>query len=179
MPPGRYTQAALSPDDRTVAVIREDSPSSSDLWLVDMGRAVASRFTFGPGSIAGMLWSPDGKQVAFASDRGDPYGVFVKPTDGSTAEKLLFTTRSVANLCAWAADGKYISFEQLDEHTGWDVWLLPADGSGPPKPYLNGPFNERWGSISPTDAGCCIPRMNRERSRSTSRAFRSPGTSTV
>src|SRR5262245_38221656 len=148
MPPGRYTQAVLSPDGRQAAVVRESAPNSSELWLVDIARDVASRLTFGPGYINTAIWAPDGRRIAFSTGIGSTSFV-LKSVEGASAETLLFSNNSIKNLDGWSSDGRYITFEQLDEHTGWDLYVLPVDRSGPPRPYLNGPFNEGGGVISP------------------------------
>ena len=40
-------------------------------------------------------------------------------------------------------------FEELDPKTNRDLWILPMDGGGAPKPYLRTPFNEQFAAISP------------------------------
>jgi hypothetical protein len=50
---------------------------------------------------------------------------------------------------SWSSDGKTIIFEQPDPKTGWDLFLLPADGKGPPVPFLSAPGLERLGVVSP------------------------------
>ena len=55
------------------------------------------------------VWSPDGKQIAFASDRYGNFDVFVMPANGGTAQRL--TTNSAGELpSAFTPDGKYILF---------------------------------------------------------------------
>ncbi len=55
------------------------------------------------------VWSPDGKQIAFASDRYGNFDVYVMPANGGTARRL--TTNSAGELpSAFTPDGKYILF---------------------------------------------------------------------
>lgn len=55
------------------------------------------------------IWSPDGKQIAFASDRYGNFDVFVMPADGGTAQRL--TTHSTGEIpSTFTPDGKYILF---------------------------------------------------------------------
>jgi WD40 repeat protein len=107
-PPGRYTQASLSPDGGTVAVLREDTPSSSDLWLVDVAREVTTRFTFESSGLSGIAWSPDGKRIAFGSERNGLPSLVVKSVDGASPETTLVATGNLKNFGGWSADGKYI-----------------------------------------------------------------------
>ncbi len=46
IPPGSYSSPSLSPDDRRAIVTKSDSPTSCDLWMVDLERAVTTRLTF-------------------------------------------------------------------------------------------------------------------------------------
>jgi len=151
MPPGRYQAIALSPDGKYAAVTRADTPMESDIWLVELERSVATRFTFGPArNGATFAWSPDGRRIVFDSDRTGPFDLYVKPANAAVPESLLFASEATfKHPYQWSPDGRLICFEQLDAKTGWDLWVLPADRSGPATPYLRTPFNERWGSISP------------------------------
>ncbi|WP_300704273.1 S41 family peptidase [Bacteroides sp.] len=55
------------------------------------------------------VWSPDGKQIAFASDRYGNFDIFVMPANGGTAQRL--TSNSAGELpSAFTPDGKYILF---------------------------------------------------------------------
>ena len=147
MPAARYEFVSLSPDQKYAVVSRSDSPAESDLWTVDLERGVSSRFTFGPGRSEFGVWSPDGSQIAFQSNRNGPSDFFVKPANGATPETTLFTSSlPIKNLFAWTPYG--ITFEQLDAKSGWDIYVIPQVG-GAPRAYLKTPYNERWGAISP------------------------------
>src|SRR5438093_5032023 len=49
-------------------------PISQDIWLIELARGVASRFTFDAHNDIYPVWSPDGSRIAFGSDRDG--GVF-------------------------------------------------------------------------------------------------------
>jgi dipeptidyl aminopeptidase/acylaminoacyl peptidase len=52
---------------------------------------------------------------------------------------------------SWSPDSKFLLFEQLDPKTNTDLWILPVEGDSGrvPTPYLQTPFNETFGAISP------------------------------
>lgn len=55
------------------------------------------------------IWSPDGKQIAFASDRYGNFDLFVMPANGGTAQRL--TSNSAGELpSTFTPDGKHILF---------------------------------------------------------------------
>ena len=81
--------SALSPDGRRLAVSR--TSGTSDIWLIDIRRGVPSRFTFDPAFDLGPVWSPDGRQIAFTSNRRGPnqWGLYMKAVDRAEPEEVL------------------------------------------------------------------------------------------
>jgi tetratricopeptide (TPR) repeat protein/predicted Ser/Thr protein kinase len=72
--------------------------------------------------------SPDGRQVAFMSQRDGNWEVYVVNLDGSGLQRL---TRDPANdgLPAWSPDGRALAFVS-DRGGSWAVWAMRPDGSG-------------------------------------------------
>ena len=69
-PPGPYSQAAVSPDEKLVALdvnLRGERSLVSKIWLLQMDNEVVSKFDFGTVSYVNPVWSPDSKQLAFDS----------------------------------------------------------------------------------------------------------------
>jgi eukaryotic-like serine/threonine-protein kinase len=150
VPPGRYEHAYLAPDGKRLAILRRSAVSANDVWLIELDHPVPSRFTFGPASVDYVAWSPDGRRIAFESDRSGPMDIFVKPTDGGAEETGVVQGGALfKQATSWSADGSTIVFEQPDPKTGWDLMLVPADGKGAPVPFLHAPFSERQGVVSP------------------------------
>lgn len=75
--------------------------------------------------------SPDGKQIAFCSERGDSEGdIWVMNVDGSGARRL--TDTGVNAWPAWSPDGQKIAYES--ERDGLlQVYVMNADGTGQAK----------------------------------------------
>ena len=60
-----YTNPALSPDGNRLAVgIRDPSTARRDVWILDLARDAASRFTFDPADDFNPSWSPDRMRIA-------------------------------------------------------------------------------------------------------------------
>jgi len=118
------------------------------VWVFDLERNVATRLTFADGYDADQVWSPDGKWVAFSSDRDNAMKIYRKRADGSGDVELLTECEDEQKQCfpsAWSLDGRVIAVG-----TGAsDIWMVPVDGSGEPEPYLASPALEDFPSFSP------------------------------
>jgi eukaryotic-like serine/threonine-protein kinase len=150
VPDGRYQEIAFAPDGRRAAVTRYESQIKSDIWIADVERGGATRFTSAPGLNQEVVWSPDGSRILFAGDRDGPRDFFLKPASGATPEESSYASAAMfKDPRSWSPDGKVLVFEQLDPQTNRDLWLLPMDGDRTPKLYLRTPFIEASGTISP------------------------------
>jgi serine/threonine-protein kinase len=133
-----------------------NSPTSADLWLIDLQRVVTTRLTFdgliatGSGSGATAVWAPDGSRVAYMYNRSGIYDVYQVLTNGTGKPEPLVQSNVVFKTpVAWSPDGKYLVWSQNVEPTQWDIWLLPMQGDRKPVPYLRTPFDETTAAISP------------------------------
>jgi Tol biopolymer transport system component len=187
LPPDCYASPSLSADDRRAIVTKVNSPTSYDLWLVDLERAIPSRLTFdglvasGGGVGSGVVWSPDGSRVAYQCSRSGTYGVYdvcQVPTTGTGRPES--PVQSSANVifkapAAWSPDGRYLVFSQVGESTGWDLWRLSLTGDRTPVPYLRTPFNEISASISPDGRWLAYDSDETGRSEIYVQSFPEPG----
>jgi Tol biopolymer transport system component len=81
----------LSPDGRQIALNRiDDRTGAGDIWLEDLSRKVSTRLTSHPAYDWTPVWSPDGRSIAFASNRDAIMHLYVKAVDGSEPERLVW-----------------------------------------------------------------------------------------
>ncbi len=113
-----YTNPALSPDGRVLAVgRREPDTHMRDIWLFDLVRETQSRFTFDAADDLNPTWSPDGTRIAFTSNRKGQRDLYEKPANGVGQEKLLLASSLEKNVECWSTDGKLIVFTRSNPQT--------------------------------------------------------------
>ncbi len=119
---------ALSPDGATVVFSFQ-----GDLWSVAAEGGQAIRLTAHPGYDRDPVFSPDGTQLVFASDRYDQYDLFVIPSAGGAPTRLTYaSTPDIPH--DWTRDGKTILFSsrRLFDYPMMDqIQRIPATGGAP------------------------------------------------
>ena len=141
---------AISPDGtRAAATIQSGAGGPSSVWIYDLVRGVANPLTPASGteSSFGPVWSPDGRQIAYGTTEGV---LIVRAADGSSEPKTIVTQTPNLIASTWSGDGKTIAYRVQNPKTGsLDIWIVPADGSGPPRPFLATPTEEQGARFSP------------------------------
>lgn len=128
-PPRTYNQPRLSPDGRRIAVDVVRSDEDMQVWIYDLSRSTFSPFTF-EGVNRHAVWTPDGKRIAFMSNREGPVEIFWKLADGSGGLEQLTTVSGMAapDLLpipySWTADGRVLAFVRLVPTKASEFWLL-------------------------------------------------------
>jgi Tol biopolymer transport system component len=152
--PADIRQIALAPDERTVAVSRADAETGSDdIWMLDLVRGTATRFTADPLNDWFPVWSPDGARVVFASDREGGWSLFEKSIAGTAAEQRVLKSSIPTFATSWSPDGRFVLYHGGPPETKDDLMLFDVAG-GSSAPFLRSRFNESHGSFSPD--GCWV-----------------------
>ena len=138
----------LAPDGQRVALNRTVQ-GNIDVWLIDVGRGVPSRFTFDVAIDVSPVWSPDGRRVVFRSTRKGISDLFEKPASGTADEQPLLVTSQAKSPLDWSRDGRFLLFSMQDSKTATDLWVLPLMGERKPFAVLQSSFDEMEGQFSP------------------------------
>jgi dipeptidyl aminopeptidase/acylaminoacyl peptidase len=138
----------LAPDGERAAISRSVQ-GNVDLWLVEVGRGGASRFTFDAAVDNAAVWSPDGSEVVFRSSRNGVNDLFEKPASGAANEQPRLVTPQAKSPLDWSRDGRFLLFSTQDPKTGSDLWALPFTGEPKPFAVLQSSFEEIGGQFSP------------------------------
>jgi eukaryotic-like serine/threonine-protein kinase len=150
--PGVIANPMLSPDDQFVAADRTDNKAINvDIWIHDVKKGTASRFTFDPSEEVGAAWSRDGKQIAYRSVKVKT-SVEVKNTSGTEKENTIFTSGQkvqdeyITN--AWSADDSQVLCTTATNKLMTSLSLVAANGAGS-KAFLSGEASYTNGQFSP------------------------------
>jgi dipeptidyl aminopeptidase/acylaminoacyl peptidase len=123
------SELRFSPDGKRVAFTVREAPNGRatprHIWVYDTTLGEARQWTFSTKSEHEPRWSPDGKSLAFLSDRPLPSDrneetqIWLMPADGGEAIELTNAKNSVQTL-RWSPDGKRIVYSAGDPKTASD-----------------------------------------------------------
>ncbi len=114
---------AVSPDGRAVAFV-----ALGDLWLQPIG-GKAIRLTDDAAFEQDPTWSPDGGQIAYASDRDGHMNLWIRDLASGRDTRVTNETRAAVSGAAWSPDGSHVAF-LLDRRDFAAVRVRKGDGMG-------------------------------------------------
>jgi hypothetical protein len=149
--------ARLSPDGRRLLLHGGGDGRGSRLMVVDLQTGTSQVVTTGGAFWA--VWLPDGRRVIYqmppATEGGA--GLFEKPVDGGAPARRLTTSKVWQQPQAVSPDGRLLVYQEAgglgtrlsETEDNYDLWLLPLDPRGEPRPLLKTSANERFAHVSP------------------------------
>lgn len=147
-PLAEYLDLELSPDQRTLAFTRvDDIQTFGDIWTVDLERRLETRITNDPTNEASPMWSPEGRQLAFRSNRRGNSDVFrVRATGGG--EDLWLATASNLIVSDWSAANGHIVVT-ITGPSGFGIWTWDGKPGSEPRLTIQSRSNAAQGKLSP------------------------------
>lgn len=141
--PSMEDAAAVSPDGRTLAFVSTANGYRANIWLLDI-RTGHSRQLTGIGEVRGRegppdcyfrpSWSPDGKWIAFSSDRNTAWtghdgghgwehtqelSIYVIRPDGTGFRQVATKPGYCLGSPNWSPDGRRIVFYEMTREATW------------------------------------------------------------
>lgn len=137
---------ALSPDGSTICF-----SYLGDLWTVARAGGTATRLTVHDAHDAFPRWSPDGRWIAFASDRvpssGLNYDIYLMPSTGGEPRRLTSHTSNDYPM-DWYPDGSRILFMGVRDARTWQLYAIDVK-SGVVRTVTSDEMPLRYGVVSP------------------------------
>ena len=130
---GTWINVDVSPDGRTIVF-----DLLGDLYTMPIegtGSGLATRITSGPAFDMQPRFSPDGRRIAFSSDRNGLWNIWVMNADGSKPSQVSKESRWFVNSPTWAPDGlsiyarkHFVKQRSLGSGEIWQFHVSGGDG---------------------------------------------------
>jgi serine/threonine protein kinase/Tol biopolymer transport system component len=140
----------LSPDGQRALVVLGDP--NNDIWVYELDRGVRTRLTTAAQVQVSPLWSPDGSEILYSSQRMSGESIeFVLTaltSDGAGARRVVYRSKERIEPTDWSRDGRYLLVDR-GNIGAQDVWVIPLSEPDKAAPLVQSQFQERGGQFSP------------------------------
>jgi Tol biopolymer transport system component len=111
--------------------INANNRRQSDIWSTRPGEDELHQLTDAPGRDICPAYSPDGKQIAFCSDRTGAFEIWVMDANGKH-ERQVTALGTSSTFPDFSPDGGLLAFSAASAGGGnTDLWIVPTDGGAP------------------------------------------------
>ncbi|WP_284124378.1 amidohydrolase family protein [Parerythrobacter aestuarii] len=126
---GTWMDVDVSPDGQTIAF-----SLLGDIYTMPIAGGVPTRIAEGLAWEVHPRFSPDGRRIAFTSDRAGGDNIWIMNADGSDMKQLTKEDFRLLNQPTWSPDGEYIAAKKhfttgRSLGTG-EIWLYHVTGGG-------------------------------------------------
>jgi len=132
----------------------------SDIWISELNSNEAKRITSTAAVESNPYFSPDGKWIAFTSNRSGANAVYIVPSEGGDVKRLTWHP-SGSLTRGWTNDGKHVLFASNRETAPRPynrLWTISITGGAPKL------LSSQWGfdgSFSPDGNSMIVDKMSR------------------
>jgi tricorn protease len=147
-----FAEPGLSPDRSEIAFV-----SGGDIWTVPASGGEARLLVSHPANESRPLYSPDGRKLAFISNRTGNNDIFVLTFDSGDINRLTFDDGNDV-LDAWSRDGKWLYFSSSSRDISGmnDVFRVSVEGGTPMQVSADRYVTEYFSAPSPDGRGLAL-----------------------
>ncbi len=143
---GNFGPWALSPDGTKLAL--EVVENGTHIWIKQLDEGPSTKMTFDGTFNIRPVWTPDGREILFLSNRGDNFDIYRRRADGSTAAELVLDHDRPILSVVYSHDGEWLIYRLDDGPTGSDIYARRV-GDSTEIAVVAGQFNEMAPALSP------------------------------
>jgi serine/threonine-protein kinase len=147
---GDFSSMALSPDGSLLAVSLYAGAGDESIWVKRLDAGPLTRLTFEGSNNYRPAWAPDGRSIAFISNRSGEYQAWIKRADGSAAAQLLLEDERQIDEVVWSRDGRWLVYRTGSGGTNTrDIQAIRPGVDSVPQLVAGSPFDEYSPAVSP------------------------------
>ena len=160
--PAEYTNPALSPDGKRLAVSIGPPGGNRSIWVFDLVGQTKTRLAFEAPENTNPTWSPDGSEIAYGANNAGHRDLYVRSASGAGPMRVLLESNVDKSPLDWSRDGRFLLYNSANGATSRDLWVLALDGFPPtPSLFLGKPYRADWAAASP-DCHWILYRSNED-----------------
>ncbi len=125
------SQPAFSPDGRILAFNRQDSSGIGDIYLLPVAGGEARRLTTDNRAIGGLAWTPDCREIVFASVRAGSNALWRVRTSGGEPERVAGAGQNAMSPSVSLQQNRLAYTEAFANS---NIWRLEIPGQGSSQP---------------------------------------------
>jgi Tol biopolymer transport system component/imidazolonepropionase-like amidohydrolase len=147
---GTWMSVDVSPDGTTIVF-----DLLGDIYSVPIAGGEGRALTSGPAFDTHPRFSPDGRTIAFTSDRGGIENVWLMDADGKNPRALTSEKDAYVRSAAWTPDGQYLIARKEDGKRAGippvELWMYHREGGGGIKLTSSDDLNNAGGAAASPD----------------------------
>ena len=130
-----YLDVVLSHDEKRALYATIDADRGTrDVWVIDIANGATTRVTSHPATDWGASWSPDDREIVFASDRAGQSTIFKASSDGSGEAQLVYRGDTGVFPQEWLPDGRLLFFSDVIGDAPRGLMAVKIGGRPRPNP---------------------------------------------